>query len=228
MSSLIFDTGPIISLTTNNLLWILDELKKKYKGDFIITSSVHHELIDRPLESKKFKFEALQVMKSVDDGILTVLDDAELRNTTIELLDLANRSFMTNNNYLRIVQFAEMSSIAAALHVNADAFVVDERTSRLLIENPKVLEKIFAQHLHTDVQVEMKNLMAFKNKIKSIKVIRSVELVTVAFEKGLLDRYLPPIPNKKRVLLESVLWGVKLNGCAVSEKEIDGILSMVT
>ena len=70
MRSIVFDTGPIISLTTNNLLWLLEPLKKKYKGHFHITSDVKRELIDRPLQTKKFKFEALQVMHIIKKGIL--------------------------------------------------------------------------------------------------------------------------------------------------------------
>ena len=62
---IIFDTGPVISLTTNNLLWVLDSLKKQYKGNFYITPTVKRELVDTPIQSKKFKFEALQVMHCI-------------------------------------------------------------------------------------------------------------------------------------------------------------------
>ena len=57
-----------------------------------------------------------------------------------------------------------------------------------------------------------------------MKVIRSVELVTVAYENGILDRFITKIPDAKKNLLESVLWGVKLNGCAVSKDEIEQII----
>ena len=62
--------------------------------------------------------------------------------------------------------------------------------------------------------------------IRNFRVIRSVELVTVAFEKGILDRYRPDMPYGDEILLEGVLWGVKLNGCSVSNKEIEEILRM--
>ncbi len=57
-----------------------------------------------------------------------------------------------------------------------------------------------------------------------MKLIRSVELVSVAYELGLLDKYLVNVPNPKKTLLEAVLWGVKLNGCSVSEREIEEIV----
>ncbi len=55
-------------------------------------------------------------------------------------------------------------------------------------------------------------------------MIRSVELVSVAYELGLLNKYLVDVPNPKKTLLEAVLWGVKLNGCSVSEREIAEIV----
>ena len=63
MKALVFDSGPIINLALNNMLWILKPLKEKFKGDFYITESVKRECIDRPLTSKKFKYEALETFK---------------------------------------------------------------------------------------------------------------------------------------------------------------------
>ncbi|MEK7074128.1 MAG: hypothetical protein AAB968_00005, partial [Patescibacteria group bacterium] len=67
--------------------------------------------------------------------------------------------------------------------------------------------------------------------VSKTKILRSVELVTVAFEFGLLDRYVAAgeekaIPGIRQKLLESVLWGLKMNGCAVSGKEIEQITRM--
>lgn len=54
MRALVFDTGSIISLVTNNLLWILPPLKKQFRGDFLISEAVKGEIIDHPLKTKKF------------------------------------------------------------------------------------------------------------------------------------------------------------------------------
>ena len=80
--------------------------------------------------------------------------------------------------------------------------------------------------MHTDIKINKDNLEEFRRRTKNIKLIRSVELVAVAYEQGLLNKYLPDIPDAKRTLLESVLWGVKLNGCAVSRDEIDRIIRL--
>ena len=78
MKSMIFDTGPIISLALNNLLWVLDPLKKKFKGNFYITKSVKKEIIDRPLNSKKFKFEALQVLHLYEKNVIELTGNDEI------------------------------------------------------------------------------------------------------------------------------------------------------
>ena len=224
MKSLIFDAGPIIRLATNSLLWILEPLKREFNGKFYITEAVKRELVDRPLEIKKFKFEAIQVEKLIDEGTLEIIDSNQIRENTPNLLNSANEIFKVFNNYMRIVHFAEMSVIAAANSINADAIVIDEKTTRLLIENPKNLADILRKTLHAPISINENNLNDLRNKIKNIKAIRSIELVTIAYERGLLDSYITKIPDARKNLLESVLWGVKLNGCSVSKDEIEQIL----
>ena len=71
MKTIVFDTGPIISLTMNNLLWILEPLKSISNANFYITNPVKKELVDNPLnKTKRFKFEALQVLHYIENGIL--------------------------------------------------------------------------------------------------------------------------------------------------------------
>ncbi len=226
MKSLIFDTGPIISLVTNNLLWILAPLKNEFKGNFYITEAVKRELIDKPLETKKFKFEAIQIQKLIEDKVLEVIDNNFIKENTLILLDKANNIFQAYNNYIRIVHFAEMSVIAAALYLNSDVIVIDEKTTRFLVENPKRVVKILKNTLHTSIIINENNLKDFKNRVKDIKTIRSIELVTVAYEHRLLENFITNIPNAKMNLLEGILWGVKLNGCAVSKDELEQILKI--
>lgn len=226
MRSIVFDAGPIISLTTNNLLWLLKSLKNKYKGEFYISERVNGELIDRPLKTKKFKFEALQVLQYINKGIIKVIKNENIRKMTFELLDLANNCFKARGNWMRIVHYGEMEGIAASLYLNSDAFIIDERTTRTLIENTKREISILKRTLHVDIKVNEENLKKFKEIVKGIKILRSVELVTVAYELGLLNEFLPNIENPRKTLLDSVLWGVKLNGCSVSKREIEQILKI--
>src|SRR3989338_5871933 len=184
MKSIVFDTGPVISLTTNNLLGLLNGLKEKYKGNFYITEAVKRELVERPLMTKKFKFEALQVLRSINAGVLEIFDSKELRKKTFHLLDLANKCFSAQGNFIQIVHFAEISGVVVSILNDSEAFVVDERNMRLLIEDPDKLKEILGNKLHTNVSVNKNNLSEFRAITKKIRLIRSVELVTVAYELG--------------------------------------------
>ena len=228
MKTLVFDAGPVISLATNNLLFILEPLKKEFNGKFCITESVKSELVDKPFEIKKFKFEAIQVEKLIENGILEVIDNSFIREETPKLLNVANEIFNAYKNYMRIVHYAEISVIIAAISLNSDSIVLDEKTTRFLIENPKRIVEILRKTLHTPISVDENNLKEFKNKAKNIRTIRSIELVAVAYEHGFLDDYITNMPDARKNLLESVLWGVKLNGCAVSRDEIDQIVRIET
>ncbi|MBW2987823.1 hypothetical protein KY336_04705, partial [Candidatus Woesearchaeota archaeon] len=119
-------------------------------------------------------------------------------------------------------------SVATALELNSSALVIDERTTRMAIEEPYELKKLLEKRLHTDVSINEKTLQKFKEATKGLKIIRSVELVTVAYDMGLLDKYVTAngkIDKKmKHKLLESVLWALKLNGCAISKRNIDEIV----
>lgn len=226
MKTIVFDTGPIISLTTNNLLGLLTDLKEKYNGSFYITDAIKKELVERPLMTKKFKFEALQVLRCINSNVLEIFDSKELRKKTFHLLDLANNCFKARGNSIQIAHFAEINGIVAAILNNAEAFVVDERNTRLLIEDPQRLKTILGKKLHTNIIVNKKNLNEFIELTKKIKLIRSIELVTLAYEFGLLNKYIVNVPQPKKTLLEAVLWGVKLNGCSVSDKEIEDIIKI--
>ena len=228
MKSIVFDSGPIISLTTNNLLWILEKLKQRFNGEFLITETIKKELVDRPLEIKRFEFEALQVLRCINKGIIRVAEKSQVNKTASELLELANSCFKARGSWIRIVHNGEMEGLATCIESNAEAFVIDERTTRILIENPKRLTNILSYKLHTNIQTNKKNLSKFLDLTKNIKVIRSFELVAVAYELGLLDGYLPNLPNAKKLLLDSILWGVKINGCSVSRKEIDEVIKIET
>ncbi|MBW3002216.1 hypothetical protein KY338_03595 [Candidatus Woesearchaeota archaeon] len=224
MKAILFDAGPIISLTTNNLLWLLEPLKEKFGGEFYLTEGVRKELIEKPLRTKKFKFEALQVQYMIDKGVLKIIKDGKLRNKAERLIDLANGIFFVHGNPLKTLQLGELESLAAAKMMDIPYIVVDERVTRLLLENPGQLEELLEKRLHADVHVKSARLAKLHKQVEGVKLIRSFELVAIAYELGLLDRYVVKVPDARKQLLQAVLWGIKLNGCSVGQREIDEIV----
>ncbi|MBI2133651.1 hypothetical protein HYU11_03130 [Candidatus Woesearchaeota archaeon] len=231
MRSVVFDAGPVISLTMNNLLWLLEPLKKRFSGEFYISEPVMNELVDRPLTIKRFEFEALQVRGEIDCGIIKIAEDERIRKMAEEMLTLANSTFSAKGTGVNIVHIGEMSTLALSKIMDSEAAFIDERTTRDLIENPRRIAHHMQSKLHTKVKVNEGCLEEFSKMAKGIRVLRSVELVAVAYELGLIDKYVDrcknPSPELKARLLDSVLWGVKLDGCAVSEKEIDQMKKLI-
>jgi len=227
MKALIFDAGPIISLTTNNLLWLLPELKQRFGGEFYISKAVQSELVDRPMKTKKFKFEAFQVQHLIDTGVLRVIDSPKVFQKAKELMDVANTCFEARKHPIKVLQQGEMEVLAASKLMNIPTIVVDERVTRMLIEDPDHLKNLLERRLHTKIFVNKDRLHKVSEETRHCKLIRSIELATIAYELGLLDQYLTDMPHASQQLLESVLWGLKLNGASIHEREIRDILKMV-
>ena len=230
MRALVFDTGSIISLVTNNLLWILPPLKKQFRGDFLISEAVKGEIIDHPLKTKKFKLEGLIIQDYLREGVFSMAKNIYSSKKTDELLNLANSCFNTRNHPVKIVDRAEIETLMIVLENKAAAMVIDERTLRLLIENPEKLQKVLESRLHTKMEINKRNVAKFREMTKYIKIIRSTELAYAAYKLDLLNKYITA--NKvldktlKKELLEGTLWALKLKGCSISSEEINEVLKM--
>ena len=216
--NLVFDSSSIISLATNNLLETLRELKKQFKGDFVIPDIVKKELIETPLKGKKYKLGAIVIQDLVNDGILKISKCEK----ELYLLDLTNKIFVNKGEEIKIIQAGETGTLLLSDENNIA--VIDERTTRMLIEDPLNLRQLLENKLHSKVHINHENLNKFKEQTKNIKIIRSTELMTVAFEKGLFNDLFTK--NLKKEFLDGLLWGLKLRGCAISSDEINQILKL--
>jgi len=227
MRSFVFDTGPIISIAMNNLLWLLEPLKKISNGRFMITPLIQEELVQYPMQrTKRYMFEAMQVLHYINNQTIDVVDEKSFEDMGLDLLTLANKCFIASGHPMRLVHAAEMQALALAVMRDADVFVVDERTTRMLVEDPDRLFSLLKHKYHFKIEMDKKSVRQFQQLTKDVRIIRSVELVTVAYELGLLDEYTPPIKDGRKTLLEGLLWGVKLDGCAVSKREVEQIMRM--
>ena len=228
MKSIAIDSGTVISMVTNSLFWVFKHLAKQYKGEFVISKSVYDEIVSYPLTTKRFKLEAIMVNDYILEGIIKVEDPKELGNLSSELLELANDIFLVKGEPMKILHKAEVDVLALAIHLKSDALLTDERALRLLIENPTKLQKLMENKLHTKIMLNKGKLDVFRELTKNINVMRSTELITIAYELGLLNRYITAkkiVHNKyKKSLLEGALWALKLKGCSISEEEIKEII----
>lgn len=204
----------------SRMIWILPELKKKYGGKFYITPSVKRELVTRPMDIKRFEFEALQALKLIKDGILELYEDIPEKEVS-RLHTLANTSFKIDTKNMEIIQSGEIESVVCALKTNAEAIVMDERTLRLFIENGAEMKALLERRFQKTISIDQEKIKQFGKEFTDIKIIRSIELIGVAYKMGLLDSYIPEQKNGREILIEAALWNAKYNGAAVTEEEVE-------
>lgn len=223
MKAIVFDSSTIINFALNNMLWLLAPLKKQYKGEFYITKQVKQEIVDRPSEIRRFKLESMQIQEEINKGNLKVYEE-DISQEILELTKLANAMFLAKETFLKLVDEGEISALVLAKKINAEAIIVDERTTKLLIESPETLANIFRDKLHVKLKIDQDKLKQIKQRFSNIPVLRSTELGIAAYELGFLDNY---TNNKnKSEVLDAFLWGMKLHGCAITENEIFEIINL--
>jgi hypothetical protein len=219
--AIIFDSGALISLSMNGLLDELQKLKGIFKGSFLITEQVKFEVIDKPLKIKAFELEALRVQQLLEENFLEMAESYGVNNSLIskkteEIMDIANGIFTNSNNKMNIMQLGEASCLALSTILREkgieNVIAIDERTTRMLVEKPENLKDLLERKLHTGITLVKRDFNYFKN----FKIIRSVELMYVAWKKNLIDL-------KKGNVLDALLYALKFKGCSVSDDEIEEI-----
>ncbi|MFH1752197.1 MAG: hypothetical protein ABH821_04650 [archaeon] len=221
---MVFDASSIITLSTTCLFNVLKSLKNSFSGDFVISDSVERECVIRPLEIRRFELNAFRVKKGIDDGWIKVKTiDVETKKLAEEITFLANNSFFADNKPLNLMHLGEVESLALMNSLNTNLLTIDERTTRMVFEEPNALRRRLQEKYKTTVSLDNKNLKKLNEIVKEIKVFRSTELIALAFEKNLFDSEL--VHNKES--LEAALFALKYNGCSVTADEILDFVSKV-
>lgn len=218
---LIFDASTLISFSMAGLLPEIRELKKTFKGKFIISQKVKEEAIDTPIKIKRFQLEALKIKALLEDGILELpislgLDDKLIRTKANEILDIANTAIYGAGKDIHLIDLGECTALAISKMLNdkkiENVIAIDERTTRSLSETPNELKEYLERKLHTKMTIKQDKIDFFKE----FKFIRSTEIIYVAYKKGILRL-------KGSENLSAVLYALKYKGCAISGKEIQEI-----
>jgi hypothetical protein len=221
MKIIVLDSSSIITLAMNNLLYLLQRMKK-FNVRFVITEDVKRETIERPLQIKKYELEALVIRQLVSGGIIEMPEDlginsAETKNMKNKFMEIANSTFKADDEWMKIISDGEASCFALArlmLEKGMNvAIMIDERTARMLSEKPENLQRLFGNKLHRQIYAEKSNFSYFSG----FKIIRSSELCYIAYKKGLVG-----VADGNQ-LVDALLYAVKFKGCAISGREIEQI-----
>lgn len=218
--AIIFDSGTLISFSMNGVIDILERLKSIFNGKFIITPDVKKEIIDRPLQIKRFSLEALKIKHLLDNKVLEMpssfgLSDKDILKRTNDMLNKANSTYRGGHD-IHLINYGEASCLAVSRMLSEqgidNAIAIDERTTRMLGEKPENLSKLLEKKLHTKITSNKNNFDFFKG----FKFIRSAELAYVAYKKDLIEL-------KNGDVLDALLYAMKFKGCAISNEEISEI-----
>jgi len=221
MKVIIFDASTLITLAMNGMFQVIRDLKKSFDGKFIIPREVYGEIVGKPIKNKRFELEALRMKGLVDEGILEFpsalgVKDADVSEKVEELLDLANSTFVGKGKNIHIIDLGEAAVVVLSRILDEkkiqNVAAIDERTTRVMCEKPNNLIKLLKRKLHMEITSHKDNY----KKFGSCKIIRSTELIYVAYKKGF-------IKIKDPRTLDALLWAMRFKGCSISNEEIKEI-----
>lgn len=221
---IICDSGALISLTSGCLDNLLYFFAENYHVRFVIPPSVEYETVTRPLESnlRKYLFSAVRIKDAINDGIIVKVD-AQLADKTRKLMNAANNMFYLKGKPFRLIQTGESEMLVLAKELGIEYILIDERTTRMLIEAPLKLKEHLEHEFAVTVMVNKTNLKYLTPEISSLRAIRSSELVMLAYEKG----YFRNFQKLKKEALEAALYKMKYSGCSISFDEIHAYVNSI-
>ncbi|MEM2963370.1 MAG: hypothetical protein QXW70_03735 [Candidatus Anstonellales archaeon] len=212
---IVCDSSSIISLTDSCLVNVLYFLADMFDGKFIISKGVENECVRRPMGMKSHALGALIIRKAISDGILFVYEES-VKESGKEIMDLANHSFFIDGRPLHLVDEGEAETLALAQRIGSSTLLMDERTTRILYEEPMRLARHLEDEFRKKVRVDYRRLYKFLRRVGKINFIRSTELVAVAYEKGFFSSF----GKMEKVALESSLYALKFSGASTGFEEI--------
>lgn len=224
MKNVVIDSSTLISLSMNCLIGILDKMHESLGIQFVITPDIRQEVIEDALRSDRFRLGGVRVMKRLCSGVITV-EESDISQTN-HILDMANSLLTVKGNNFSVVHKGEMSLIPLARMKGSEYIIIDERMTEKIITDPERLKHILENRLHMDVSINSSIMHELHELTKDLTVIKSSDLLAIAYEKGLLDDFTRNCPGRKikQEFINGALWGLKNEGCAISTLDISAYM----
>ena len=215
MAKIVCDASPLISLSETCNLDCMEFLTER-GGEFLIPPGVRVEIIKNPMRIRKYQFSALRLRRILDHKILHLMGDRKTQRITNRFMNLANKLFWVKGKPLKIVHQGEAECVAMYIQYECDALLIDEKTTKLLVESPEVLMDRMKGEYEDKLSIRKKNLDALAKMTGDMTVLRSAEILAVAAEKGFFDDY----GRGKKEALSAGVYALKEAGCSLSWNEI--------
>ncbi len=210
------DSSTLIALAETGTLDALLFLKKQAGARFFIPPAVAFETMEHPEQIQRFAFSAFKIEKALKDGWLEKTPTKTAPSKTREILQSANSVFSVNGQSLKVLHAGEAEALAAYKEMQAIGILVDEKTTRLFIENPGILKQSLEQEYRGSVKVNQKALDELNRQLQGMAAVRSTEILAVAFEKGFFDGY----GKNADAAFHAALYAVRNAGCSITTHEL--------
>ncbi|MFH0834885.1 MAG: hypothetical protein V1881_00910 [Candidatus Micrarchaeota archaeon] len=205
------DSSSLIALAETCNVEALEFLTQRTRARFLITTGVRDEIIARPLNIRQYAFSAVRLRNMVERGVLEVTE-ADAAKTEAIMTD-ANNAYAIGGRQATILHRGEAECLASA----RGALLIDEKTTRLLVEDPEKLRASMDVEYRQSVKVDKQRIASFREKTKGTVIIRSSELLAIAHKKGFFFGF----GERADEAFHSALYSLRQSGCSISGHELE-------
>jgi len=215
-TKIVLDSSSLISLADTCNIDALAFLKQKAGLEFAISPAVRQEIIAIPSKVKSLEFSALRIRKLVEEGTVKVESAGGLDVKTREITDAANRLYFVGGKPLRLIHEGEAESLALAGAIGAKVLAIDEKTTRLIVEDPMKLKEMVASEYAEKLVFEMPAYQKFRSLIPPLVIMRSAELLALAAKRG----FFKPFASHEEEAFHASINSLRAAGCSLAQEEI--------
>ncbi|VVB67827.1 Uncharacterised protein [Candidatus Norongarragalina meridionalis] len=205
------DSSSLIALAETCNVEALEYLTQRTKARFLITTGVRDEIIARPLNIRQYAFSAVRLRNMVERGVLEVTE-ADAAKAEAIMAD-ANAAYSVGGRTAIILHRGEAECLACA----KGALLIDEKTARLLVENPEKLRASMEVEYRQSVRINKARITAFREKTKGTLIIRSAELLAMAHRNGFFFGF----GERADEAFHAALYSLRQSGCSISGHELE-------
>lgn len=210
------DSSTLIALAETGTLDALSFLKEKAGARFFVPPAVVFETVQRPEDITAFAFSAFKIERALQEGTLERTPSKRAPPKTKDILRHANNVFSVNGQALKVLHAGEAEALAAYEEMQSRAILVDEKTTRLFIEDPALLQQSLEQEYRGRVKRNDDALNSLKKMLNGMNCVRSTEILAVAFEKG----YFGGFGRNEEKAFHAALYAVRKAGCSITTHEL--------
>ncbi len=210
------DSSTLIALSETGTLDALAFLKQKVGARFFVPPAVIFESIQRPEDITAFAFSAFKIERALEEGTLERTPSKRAPSRTKDVLRHSNNVFSVNRQPLKILHVGEAEALAAYDEMQARAILVDEKTTRLFIEDPALLQQSLEQEYRGKVKHNADASNELKKMLQGMNCVRSTEILAMAFEKG----YFGGFGKNEEKAFHASLYAVRKAGCSITTHEL--------